>query len=174
MRTQPIPARTQLLAVAWLRWRIFVNSTFRRRPKRQATGGRPCVRDPVAAYRVAIYRADGDRSHCGQRIFGVGRQSPSISRRTCCTAARGRYAAVAVREHQRREHCRRRFQLRSVVADPLSAALRALPGFADDARLADAKHDRGLSGAAGGGRRNRYSQTRAGVAGSDCARRLTR
>ncbi len=27
-----IPARTQLLAVAWLRWRIFVNSIFRRRP----------------------------------------------------------------------------------------------------------------------------------------------
>ena len=29
----PIPASTQILAVAWLRWRIFVNSTFRRRPK---------------------------------------------------------------------------------------------------------------------------------------------
>lgn len=28
-RLQPIPARTQLLAVAWLRWRIFVNA-FRR------------------------------------------------------------------------------------------------------------------------------------------------
>jgi len=36
----PIPASTQLLAVAWLRWRIFVNSTFRRRPAtaRQAVG----------------------------------------------------------------------------------------------------------------------------------------
>ena len=35
-----IPARTQLLAVAWLRWRIFVNSMFRRRPTgtRQALG----------------------------------------------------------------------------------------------------------------------------------------
>ena len=35
-----IPARTQLLAVAWLRWRIFVNSVFRRRPTgtRQAVG----------------------------------------------------------------------------------------------------------------------------------------
>ncbi|MGB7266546.1 MAG: hypothetical protein WBC92_13595 [Terracidiphilus sp.] len=31
-RMQPIPARTQLLAVAWLRWRMFVNSAFRRRP----------------------------------------------------------------------------------------------------------------------------------------------
>ncbi len=30
---QPIPASAQLLAVAWLRWRIFVNSTFRRRPR---------------------------------------------------------------------------------------------------------------------------------------------
>jgi ABC-2 type transport system permease protein len=30
---QPIPASTQILAVAWLRWRIFVNSTFRSRPK---------------------------------------------------------------------------------------------------------------------------------------------
>ena len=29
---QEIPASTQLMAVAWLRWRIFVNSTFRRRP----------------------------------------------------------------------------------------------------------------------------------------------
>jgi ABC-2 type transport system permease protein len=29
--TRPIPARTQLLAVAWLRWRIFANS-FRRPP----------------------------------------------------------------------------------------------------------------------------------------------
>ncbi|HUB51676.1 MAG TPA: hypothetical protein VL986_05995 [Terracidiphilus sp.] len=28
-----IPARVQLLAVAWLRWRMFVNSFFRRRPK---------------------------------------------------------------------------------------------------------------------------------------------
>lgn len=28
-----IPASTQLLAVAWLRWRIFVNSVFRKRPK---------------------------------------------------------------------------------------------------------------------------------------------
>lgn len=35
-----IPVRTQLLAVAWLRWRIFVNSIFRRRPTgaRQAVG----------------------------------------------------------------------------------------------------------------------------------------
>jgi len=36
-----IPARTQLLAVAWLRWRIFMNNTFRRRRPtntRQATG----------------------------------------------------------------------------------------------------------------------------------------
>jgi ABC-2 type transport system permease protein len=31
-----IPMRTQLLAVAWLRWRIFVNSTFRRRTKGSA------------------------------------------------------------------------------------------------------------------------------------------
>lgn len=30
---QPIPASTQILAVAWLRWRIFVNGLFRRRPK---------------------------------------------------------------------------------------------------------------------------------------------
>jgi ABC-2 type transport system permease protein len=30
---QPIPASTQILAVAWLRWRIFVNGMFRRRPK---------------------------------------------------------------------------------------------------------------------------------------------
>jgi ABC-2 type transport system permease protein len=29
----PISATTQILAVVWLRWRIFVNSTFRRRPK---------------------------------------------------------------------------------------------------------------------------------------------
>src|ERR1700728_56364 len=36
----PIPARNQILAVAWLRWRIFVNNTFRRRPTtgRQAVG----------------------------------------------------------------------------------------------------------------------------------------
>jgi ABC-2 type transport system permease protein len=36
----PIPASAQLLAVAWLRWRIFVNSMFRRRPKgkRQIVG----------------------------------------------------------------------------------------------------------------------------------------
>jgi len=35
-----IPASTQLFAVAWLRWRIFVNSTFRRKPTsgRQAAG----------------------------------------------------------------------------------------------------------------------------------------
>jgi ABC-2 type transport system permease protein len=35
-----IPARTQLLAVAWVRWRIFLNNTFRRRPTtaRQAAG----------------------------------------------------------------------------------------------------------------------------------------
>jgi ABC-2 type transport system permease protein len=35
-----IPASTQLLAVAWLRWRIFVNSTFNRRSgtKRRAAG----------------------------------------------------------------------------------------------------------------------------------------
>jgi ABC-2 type transport system permease protein len=35
-----IPARVQLLAVAWLRWRIFVNNTFRRRSsgKSQAVG----------------------------------------------------------------------------------------------------------------------------------------
>ncbi len=35
-----IPARAQLLAVAWLRWRIFVNNTFRRRSpgKSQAFG----------------------------------------------------------------------------------------------------------------------------------------
>ena len=30
-QTYRIPASTQLLAVAWLRWRIFVNNTFRRR-----------------------------------------------------------------------------------------------------------------------------------------------
>ena len=38
--TQDISARVQLLAVAWLRWRIFVNSMFRRRGtgKRQAAG----------------------------------------------------------------------------------------------------------------------------------------
>jgi ABC-2 type transport system permease protein len=30
--SREIPAATQLMAVAWLRWRIFVNSTFRRRP----------------------------------------------------------------------------------------------------------------------------------------------
>jgi hypothetical protein len=36
---QPIPVWAQLLAVAWLRWRILVNSTFlRRRTKQQATG----------------------------------------------------------------------------------------------------------------------------------------
>lgn len=29
-----IPARVQLAAVAWLRWRIFINSLFRRRPKK--------------------------------------------------------------------------------------------------------------------------------------------
>lgn len=36
----PIPASAQLLAVAWLRWRIFVNGTFRKRPKgsRQIVG----------------------------------------------------------------------------------------------------------------------------------------
>jgi ABC-2 type transport system permease protein len=36
----PIPASTQLLAVAWLRWRIFVNGIFRKRPKgkRQIVG----------------------------------------------------------------------------------------------------------------------------------------
>ena len=36
----PIPASTQLLAVAWLRWRIFVNGMFRKRPKgkRQIAG----------------------------------------------------------------------------------------------------------------------------------------
>ena len=36
----PIPASTQLLAVAWLRWRIFVNGMFRKRPKgkRQIVG----------------------------------------------------------------------------------------------------------------------------------------
>jgi ABC-2 type transport system permease protein len=38
--TREIPARVQLLAVAWLRWRIFVNNTFRRRSsvKGQAVG----------------------------------------------------------------------------------------------------------------------------------------
>ena len=30
--SQAIPARTQLMAIAWLRWRIFVNGMFRRRP----------------------------------------------------------------------------------------------------------------------------------------------
>ncbi len=37
---QDIPVRAQLFAVAWLRWRIFVNSTFRRRSTgtRQAVG----------------------------------------------------------------------------------------------------------------------------------------
>jgi len=36
----PIPASTQLLAVAWVRWRIFVNGMFRKRPKgtRQIVG----------------------------------------------------------------------------------------------------------------------------------------
>jgi ABC-2 type transport system permease protein len=36
----PIPASAQLLAVAWLRWRIFVNGMFRKRPKgnRQIAG----------------------------------------------------------------------------------------------------------------------------------------
>lgn len=36
----PIPASAQLLAVAWLRWRIFVNGIFRKRPKgtRQVVG----------------------------------------------------------------------------------------------------------------------------------------
>ncbi|HTW79535.1 MAG TPA: hypothetical protein VME23_08355 [Terracidiphilus sp.] len=36
----PIPAITQLKAIAWLRWRMFVNTFFRRRPKtaRQALG----------------------------------------------------------------------------------------------------------------------------------------
>ena len=29
----PIPASAQLLAVAWLRWRIFVNGMFRKRPR---------------------------------------------------------------------------------------------------------------------------------------------
>jgi len=38
--TRDIPARAQLAAVAWLRWRIFANNMFRRRPatKRQAMG----------------------------------------------------------------------------------------------------------------------------------------
>ncbi len=37
---KPISAVTQILAVAWLRWRIFVNSSFRSRPKtgKQAAG----------------------------------------------------------------------------------------------------------------------------------------
>jgi len=41
VRTRPpaIPARVQLLAVAWLRWRIFVNGIFRRR----STGTRQVV-----------------------------------------------------------------------------------------------------------------------------------
>jgi ABC-2 type transport system permease protein len=36
----PIPARVQLMAVAWLRWRLFVNAFVRRRPKgpRQVMG----------------------------------------------------------------------------------------------------------------------------------------
>jgi ABC-2 type transport system permease protein len=36
----PIPASAQLLAVAWLRWRIFVNGMFRKRPRgnRQIVG----------------------------------------------------------------------------------------------------------------------------------------
>jgi ABC-2 type transport system permease protein len=39
-RLPPIPASTQLLAVAWLRWRIFVNGAFRKQPKtkRQIVG----------------------------------------------------------------------------------------------------------------------------------------
>lgn len=32
VRMQSIPASTQLMAVAWLRWRMFVNGIFRRRP----------------------------------------------------------------------------------------------------------------------------------------------
>ena len=35
---QYISMRTQLLAVTWMRWRIFVNSTFRRRSTSRATG----------------------------------------------------------------------------------------------------------------------------------------
>jgi ABC-2 type transport system permease protein len=38
-RQQPdIPAMTQLLAIAWLRWRIFVNSLFRKTGKRNNAG----------------------------------------------------------------------------------------------------------------------------------------
>ncbi len=33
-RLPPIPARAQILAVAWMRWRIFVNGLMRRRPKK--------------------------------------------------------------------------------------------------------------------------------------------
>jgi ABC-2 type transport system permease protein len=38
-KVRDISMRTQLLAVAWLRWRIFVNSTFRRRSGRSQAAG---------------------------------------------------------------------------------------------------------------------------------------
>ena len=150
---------TQLLAVAWLRWRIFVNGMFRKRPKgtRQVVGLVFAIL--LRIDRLAHARADRGRSGCGQRIPCVDgdlRGPPAKPR----VAAAGHRAALAICEHQRPQHRRRNSELRSCVAGALSSALRPLFCVALAARPDDAQHHRGLPGSAGRRGGNRHRQIR--------------
>ena len=164
-----IPARVQLLAVAWLRWRIFVNNTFRRRSSGQGPGGRTCVRHPRAHHRLAVSRADGDWSDWRQWIPGMDhdRRQPSAAP----GSAPGRHhGAVAICKRQRPKRRCGPLQFRSVIADPLSSALWALSCSANLHRTADAEHHCGLPGIAGRGYWNRFGETCAGAACSGGSR----
>ena len=126
----PIPASTQLLAIAWLRWRIFVNS-FRRQANSGKVGGL-VASILLRMLPLARHGALGRRARRRLRLPRVdgGRRSPSGAAQH---VARGHHPSVAVCRHQRNRHRRQRLQLRPLHAAALSPALRPLSRPAPDA-----------------------------------------
>ena len=129
------------------------------------------IRHSLAHDRLAVSCPDGDWSDRRQRILCLARdrrQPPAAP-----GSASGRHhVAVAFRKRQRPERGCCCLQFRSFIADTLSSALRALPGFANLHRPADAEHHCGLSGSAGRSCGNRRGEACAGAARTGGSRGL--
>ncbi len=141
----PIPASAQLLAVAWLRWRIFVNGMFRKRPKgkRQVVGLVFAILLRLIVWPMLALIVVGPVAGSGFLAWMAISQGHPQS---LASLLLGHRIALAVRQHQRPQHRRHDSELRSRVAGALSSALRPLFSVAFAPGTHDAQHYRGLSG----------------------------
>src|ERR1700722_5325658 len=155
-----IPARAQLLAVAWLRWRIFVNNTFRRRSsgKGHAIGLALAVLVRIIVWPFLALMVIGPIGGSGYLAWAMiagnhpQRLAPLLAAITVLwlfVSVNGQNVAAALSSF-----------------DP--SALWALPCSANIHRIADAEHHCGLFGIVGRRYWNRSCETcaRAACAGS--------